>query len=149
MEVYPEAKVLLNVRDPDAWYDSTQATLWAIQFALPWWFLPSIRKMQDEVIWHSRFQRHFTDRDRAIAIYRAHLDEVRRTVPAGRLLEYDVKDGWAPLCEFLGTPVPSEPFPRLNDRAFFRRVLIALRVAGWLVPLAVLLGLAWLASVAA
>jgi hypothetical protein len=30
-------------------------------------------------------------------------------------LEMEVQDGWAPLCEFLGKPIPNEPFPRSND----------------------------------
>ena len=41
------------------------------------------------------------------------------TIPADRLLVYQVKDGWGPLCDFLGVPVPDEPFPRTNDRGEF------------------------------
>ena len=37
------------------------------------------------------------------------------TVPAARLLVFDVKQGWKPLCAFLGVPVPSQPFPHLNE----------------------------------
>jgi hypothetical protein len=59
------------------------------------------------------------------------------------LLEYSVAQGWQPLCAFLGRPVPDGvPFPVLNDRRFFRLVLRALRVSGWLVPLVVLAMLA-------
>ena len=68
-------------------------------------------------------------------------------MPAERLLVFNVSEGWAPLCAFLGKPVPEdEPFPHLNDRAFFRRVILALRLATWLVPallVAALVCLAW------
>jgi len=49
MAAFPDAKVLLNVRDADAWYDSTRSTLFAVKDALPWWFPPSVLRMQDAV----------------------------------------------------------------------------------------------------
>jgi hypothetical protein len=135
MALYPQAKVVLNVRDPVAWYESTRDTLWVVQGVLPWWFPRTARRMHDEVIWHGRFEGEFENRDRAIAIYEAHVREVRRTVPPERLLVFDVQEGWQPLCDFLERPVPAgEPFPHLNDRVFFHRVIAGLRVAGWLVP---------------
>lgn len=147
MDAYPDAKLLLNTRDPESWYDSTRETLWAIDQVLPWWIPPVMKRMHVELIWNGRFQGQFTDRARAIEIFNQHLDEVRRTVPPGRLLEFDVKQGWEPLCRFLGKPVPPAgvPFPHLNDRRFFRRVLLALRVAEWGVPALAVLGLLWAA----
>jgi len=56
-------------------------------------------------------------------------EAVRETVPADRLLVWQVKDGWEPLCAMLGVPVPDEPFPRTNDAAGFR-VLAKLDDAG-------------------
>ena len=62
-------------------------------------------------------------------------------MPPQKLLEFDVRDGWQPLCDFLGRAVPADtPFPHLNDRRWFRRVLGALRVADWLVPALVVAG---------
>jgi hypothetical protein len=52
---------------------------------------------------------------------------VKRRVPQERLLVYEVKEGWGPLCEFLGVPVPDEPFPRLNDTAQMQRGMRAVR----------------------
>ena len=148
MQAFPEAKVLLNVRDPEDWYDSMFDTIWAIQPAFPWWFPRAVRKMHDDIIWNSRFNGEFTDRAKTIDVYKAHLEEVRRTVPPGRLLEFNVQEGWEPLCDFLGKPVPENvPFPNLNDRLFFRRVLLALRILEWLAPALVLAGLIWLGSV--
>jgi Sulfotransferase domain len=135
---FPDAKVLLNVRDPDQWYDSMVETIWAIQKVFPWWMPREIHKIHDDILWNSRFGGEFTNRAKAIAAYEAHLEDVRRNVPPGRLLEYDVKEGWKPLCDFLGKPVPANvPFPRLNDRVFFTRVMIALRIVEWLVPVLV------------
>jgi Sulfotransferase domain len=147
MAVYPDARVVLNVRDADSWYESMRETLWAVQFAWPWWCPKTILRMHDAVIWQGRFRGRFADRAAAIAVHAAHLAEVRRSVPPGRLLEYSVAQGWQPLCAFLGRPVPDGvPFPVLNDRRFFRLVLRALRVSGWLVPLALLATLAAIAS---
>lgn len=42
---------------------------------------------------------------------------IRGLVPKERLLEWSVEDGWEPLCEFLGKPVPDEPFPHVNAAA--------------------------------
>jgi hypothetical protein len=141
MAAFPDAKVLLTVRDPEAWYDSTLETLWAIDHAFPWWFPKSMVQMHDRLIWNRRFRGEFADRAKSIAVYNAHLEEVRRTVPPQKLLEFDVRDGWQPLCDFLGRAVPADtPFPHLNDRRWFRRVLGALRVADWLVPALVVAG---------
>jgi hypothetical protein len=59
------------------------------------------------------------DRDGLIRAFEAHNEAVKATIPANQLLVYEVKDGWGPLCEFLNTPVPNEPFPRTNSRAEF------------------------------
>ena len=56
----------------------------------------------------------FLDEDAAKAGYERHLAEVRATIPADRLLEWRAPDGWAPLCDALGVPVPAEPFPLTN-----------------------------------
>lgn len=148
MAAFPQAKVVLNVRDPEQWYDSVIDTLWVIQRVLPWWFPKVMRQMHDDVIWQSRFNGEFTDRAKTIAVYKAHLDEVRRSVPPERLLVFNVNEGWRPLCEFLGKPVPENaPFPYLNDRRFFRRVIRALSILEWLGPALVLAGLIWLGLV--
>ena len=61
---------------------------------------------------------------------------MRRDVPADRLLVYEVSQGWGPLCEFLGVPVPDgKPFPHLNDTVEFRarieRVVRIMRTVGY------------------
>merc|ERR1712060_55842 len=44
--------------------------------------------------------------------YTNHNERVRQGVPPERLLVYNVKQGWGPLCKFLGVPVPNKPFPK-------------------------------------
>ena len=73
---------------------------------------------------------------------------VRSIVPPEKLLEMELGDGWAPLCGFLGVPVPDEPFPRVNDaeavEQYARRVLGSLALA-WLGMLSAVGGAAYLA----
>ena len=67
------------------------------------------------------FQGRFEDRAFAIDVFNRHNEQVRRDVPADRLLVYEISQGWGPLCAFLGVPVPEgKPFPHLNDAAAFR-----------------------------
>jgi hypothetical protein len=56
-----------------------------------------------------------------LAVFAAHTQAVRETIGPNRLLVFDVKEGWEPLCAFLGVPVPDgEAFPHLNDTAEFK-----------------------------
>jgi hypothetical protein len=47
--------------------------------------------------------------------YLEHIEKIKALVPPEKLLVFNVKEGWAPLCEFLDLPVPETPFPRVND----------------------------------
>ena len=134
MNEYPDAKILLNVRDPEKWYDSMHETIWAIQPAFPFWFPPVVRRIHDEIIWKDNLKGVFEDREKTIGVYKEWIEEVKRTVPPERLLVYDVKEGWSPLCEFLGVPVPDNPFPHINERKSFVRMIRLLKVLNWLVP---------------
>jgi hypothetical protein len=116
----PDAKVILTVRDPEKWYGSAERTIWAATNAPTPPGMASFREMCDATNWVGTFGGRFGDREHAIRVFTEHNDEVRRTVPAHRLLEYEVGQGWQPLCDFLGKPVPDEPFPRLNDTATFQ-----------------------------
>lgn len=137
MQEYPDAKILLNVRDPEKWYDSMYETIWAIQTAFPAWFPGIVRKIHDEIIWNGNLQGAFASREETIRVYKDWIEEVKRSVPAERLLVYEVTEGWKPLCDFLGVPVPEKPFPHINERKSFLRVIRLLKVLNWLVPLVV------------
>ena len=134
---YPEAKVILTVRDPDRWYDSARTTIYAatqarnatpasrLLYGLVAWANPRAGRgfrTVKETVWDGTFGGRFGDRDEAIRIFEEHNREVEATVPAERLLVFDVKQGWEPLCAFLRVSVPAgEPFPHVNDAADFTR----------------------------
>jgi hypothetical protein len=143
MERYPDAKVVLSVRDPDRWYESCIKTIHAINQDLPMrWMghlLPRVGKistMVNALVWNGTFGGRFRDKDHAIAVYHRHVEEVRRRVPADKLLVFDVKEGWEPLCRFLGVPIPGGiPFPHLNDTAEFQRRVRLVKALSWTMTL--------------
>ncbi len=147
LDRFPDAKVVHTVRDPDRWYDSTAETIYRARDVFrsaPLRYLPPVRdlyEMLDAVIWDGLFDGRFEDRNHAIDVYERWTRHVTSTVPADRLLVFDVADGWEPLCAFLDVPVPQRPFPRVNDKAVFQRRLRAIRCASRSVPAAVALGL--------
>ena len=116
---YPEARVLLTVRDEQSWFDSMVRTIWS-PGAMAYLDSPDCpadaRAMKRRYV-QGTFGDRYLDREHAIAVYRRHNDEVRDVVPRDRLLVFDTKEGWEPLCAFLGVPVPDEPFPHLNNPA--------------------------------
>jgi len=120
IEKYPAAKVILSVRDPEEWYRSAERTIWAATQAPPPPNSKHFREMCFATNWDGMFGGRFADRDHAIRVFTEHNDEVRRTVAPDRLLEYEIGQGWQPLCDFLGRPVPAHEFPRLNDAASFQ-----------------------------
>ncbi|MEV4580664.1 sulfotransferase family protein [Nonomuraea jabiensis] len=111
---FPEAKVLLIVRDPASWYASMSRTLYRTRPADTGQEAAVRDQVIEKVVWQGTFSGRFEDHDHAIAVYRAHLDEVREAVPAGRLVEVEPSHGWEPLCAGLGVGVPDLPFPVAN-----------------------------------
>ena len=120
IEKYPAAKVVLTVRDPEKWYSSAERMIWAASSRPTPPELAEFREMVDATNWIGMFHGRFADKQYAIRVFTEHNEQVRRAVPAGRLLEYEVGEGWARLCDFLGVPVPAADFPRLNDAAEFQ-----------------------------
>jgi len=144
MQEFPDAKVLLNVRDPGKWYDSMYETIWAIQPAFPRWFFPVVRIIHKEIIWEGNLKGSFEDREKTMSVYKDWIEEVKKTVPPDRLLIYEVKEGWKPLCDFLSVPVPHKPFPHINERKSFKRLIWLLKFLNWIVPLIILLVIFWM-----
>lgn len=121
-EHYPEAKVILTVRDPDEWYRSAYKTIYAMSKArnkIIDWLFPASRNMKRMffvIIWDGTFYGKFEDEVYAKTIFKNHIEEVKRAVPKEQLLIYEITQGWEPLCKFLAVPVPQEePFPIVND----------------------------------
>src|ERR1700687_6131658 len=118
---YPDAKVLLSVRDPEAWYKSMSDTIYQPMKSTAPDGAPELARLQSEMIRKSvlaeTFDNRFEDKGHAIEVFKRHNQAVRDAIDPARLLVFDVREGWAPLCRFLDVPIPDEPFPRLNDTA--------------------------------
>src|SRR6516225_4487558 len=120
-EANPDALVILSVRDPDDWYTSCTNTIFEgldmmAEQGDPW--MTAILRLLGQ-----RFSDRLDERDAMLAAFEKHNDAVRAGVPAERLLEWSAADGWEPLCERLGVPVPTEPFPRTNSTVDFREMV--------------------------
>jgi hypothetical protein len=122
----PDALVLLSTRaDADAWWRSASNTIFEItnpaeEFGGP--LGADQREMAIDML-RNTFTANWLDATEAKRAYEAHNAEVRASVPADRLIDYRAGDGWEPICERLGLPVPSEPFPHVNTMNEFRTML--------------------------
>jgi len=132
-EHYPEAKVVLSVRDPEAWERSMRQTVWAVRHGEslvrllssaqaqvnPHW--SAFLKMIDGLLWEQdgTFAAGHATAEEMIDGMLRHNEQVTRTIDPARLLIWDVSEGWEPLCEFLAVPVPDVPLPHINDRTEF------------------------------
>jgi hypothetical protein len=143
---YPDAKVILTIRDPGEWHSSLSKALLPLRRSLTQW-LPwksRIARLTDEVIWDGTFAGRAHEREFAVARFLRHTGEVRAVIDSKRLLVFDVKEGWEPLCRFLGRPVPGVPFPRANRRSTIRAatwLMTSLKIVAIALLLALLLGL--------
>lgn len=131
-EAYPEAKVVLSTRDPEAWEKSMRDTIWGLFYGeVPMAHLSAARELVDPE-WHAYMQLMLRmwaaqgifagsqlrpgQLGEAIARYE---EQVTRNIPEDRLLVWSVQEGWEPLCDFLEVDVPDAQFPRLNDSKMF------------------------------
>ena len=127
VDYYPDAKVLHTVRDPDQWFESTQATIFAQARdndpdpVRGKFFGSFMGPMRDNI----------ADRAYMTDFFRRHTEEVIAKVAPERLLVFEVGEGWNRLCQFLGVPVPADPYPSENSRAEFQaRVRAQAEAAG-------------------
>lgn len=141
MEAFPDAPVILTVRDPERWYESLRSTIYQIRklttgplpvraaFAFAGLFAPGVTgtaRLADNLVWEDTFDGRFEDRAYAMGVFEHHNQVVRHRVSPERLLVFDVREGWAPLCDFLGVKAPDKPFPHLNEAREMRRRLLGL-----------------------
>ena len=122
---YPEAKVILSLRDPEKWYDSVMNTIYAssserlhsadpVNQASGQWAM--------DIIWNRLFDGRMEDRQHVIDAFNRHNDAVIQKVPASRLLVFEATHGWQGLCPFLDKPIPEDPYPRVNSTEDFRSI---------------------------
>lgn len=138
MKRYPDARVILTVRDFEAWYKSVDSTVFRagpqtpgekIKMMGKLLFSARARKVVKVIKWFKgvffaeKLQGKFGDKAHAKKFWEDHLAEVKAYVPKDKLLVYDVRDGWGPLCKFLGVPEPKEPLPHLNKKENFKKML--------------------------
>lgn len=120
---FPDAPILLSVRDVDAWWTSASRTIFV---ALATYFAPTAEdngwtRMGRGMM--ERFSSEWFDEAAAKSAYLAYNDHVRATAPPGRLVEWTAGDGWGPICAALGIDVPGRPFPHVNKEAETRALL--------------------------
>ena len=136
--LYPNAKVLLTVRDPVRWYTSVKNTIRNIQVFMSSSLLAAPLRMLQRFTGQSMAAADFTcwgpthlgpryprglfgvidsGEETAVRFFNDWTAQVKAEIPADRLLVFEVKQGWGPLCQFLGLPEPEEPFPNVNDTA--------------------------------
>jgi hypothetical protein len=133
-ETYPEAKVLLSVRDGHAWARSIRDTIWGITYGdtVGRHLAAAVELVDPEIRRNTGMLRglyaraglfgptpEVFDEDLVASRMDRHIAEVRASIPADRLLEWSPKDGWEPLCTFLGVPVPEVALPHVNSSAVF------------------------------
>jgi len=113
---YPDAKVLHTVRDPDKWFDSTQATIFGPGRPEP----PGgpFKTFLDQI--YAWYGGDIHDRAFMTGFFHRHTEAVVAAIPPERLLVFEVSQGWEPLCAFLGVPTPVTPYPRENTTDQFR-----------------------------
>ena len=123
-ERYPSAKVILTQRDPKAWYRSVNNTILpAMKGPI---FAPDGSRVGPPgdfaplLIGQGTFGNRF-DEAHMIDVFERHNREVARTIPAERLMVFEAAQGWEPLCNFLGVPVPPTPFPKVNTTEEFQQ----------------------------
>jgi hypothetical protein len=133
IDVYPEAKVLLSVRNPESWERSFRQTIVALRHGESLMRLLSSARgeidprwkrylaLVDRMFWgpQGTFADGWDEPAQLIEQMVRHNEEVERAVPPERLLVWEVAEGWEPLCKFLEVEVPAEPLPHENDRETF------------------------------
>lgn len=132
IRAYPDAKVIMVQRDFEAWARSYDNSLLQVLFGIVPWischlmepllgsYVTSAMRKQTVGFMGAATVRGARDRQVMRKKYDSHHATVRRLVPSSQLLECRLGDGWAPICEFLGKPIPKVAFPHLNDSATLR-----------------------------
>lgn len=116
---WPDAKVILTQRDPDSWFESANETVLSPRMRDMLDQSP-IKRFMDATV-NADFGDRIGDREFMTDYFRRWNDDVMASVPADKLLVFQAKDGWEPLCDFLGVPIPAEPYPRVNSREDMHR----------------------------
>jgi len=160
LKIYPDAKFVLGIRDPEKWYESAVNTIWH-----PWGFewspfmtiSPTIRDLHKlrnsyisrvlKVPYDELNPRDVWNKEKMIKGFNQHIEDVKATIPADKLHIFRVTDGWDGLCAFLGEKVPDVPFPNINDKKEYSKMMLKSNVIGgiaWVVFAGIVGGICYL-----
>ncbi len=149
LQQYPNAKVILTIRDPEKWYKSCCDTTFHMLPFGPYSSLGSkiamwasgISEMFTQVIYRD-FYKCDLSKEHAIKCYKEHNEKVIAECPPEKLLIFEVSQGWEPLCTFLNRPIPSVPFPNANDTAAFKKNVAIVEAVGYVAVVVVVVPIA-------
>ena len=141
---YPKAKVVLTKRSTtEAWYTSCVSTIFKMMNDSP--FAPlgvkvaqsigglpvrGFASMTSKVLSRETFKNDYSKQN-ICEIYESWNQSVIEECPAENLLVFEPKDGWGPLCKFLGKDIPDVPYPHVNDTAEFNKLIRFSNCVGW------------------
>ena len=131
MEYYPEAKVILTVRDEEKWYKSMMDTivpptpLWSFIYKITLLRSHQNSRMLENNVWipFCGGSANARKKEIAIAAFQLWNEKVKSTVPKDKLLVMDVTEGWEPLCKFVDCSVPNQPFPHAWNSEQFKTMI--------------------------
>jgi len=143
IRVFPDALVLLTVRDPEGWVRSMKNTICHFHgensifsrfpYGLFLWIFAGYRRVYE----YLNNEGPLTEAIRCIhkgngaEYYNRYVEEMKAKIPAERLLVFNVKEGWKPLCDALGLPIPNQPFPNVNDTKTFQTYIRMSKNISW------------------
>ena len=122
MHVYPEAKIVLSIRDADEWFESARNTIFQSMDSNLLTKDQALRtriEMLKEIIVDGTFDGDLTNKDKCIKTYKENIERCRSEVPSDRLIEFNISLGWEPLCRGLDLKIPQQPYPHVNKAAEF------------------------------
>ena len=120
---FPDAKIILSLRDSASWYESIMNTIYPyskqsldsedpqLHYSGKWAF---------EIIWDRIFDGRLNEREFVIDKFNRHNQSVIEETPSEKLLIFEAQNGWEPLCDFLGVPVPDTHYPHTNTTNQFK-----------------------------
>jgi hypothetical protein len=122
-QYYPDAKIILNIRSAESWYDSMSNTI----FKMMKEELPECFKNATDIE-EKYFEKEFGNenihnKDFMVNWYNERVSKIINEFPEERLLIFELSQGWEPLCKFLNTPIPNMPFPKLNSTEEFHKMI--------------------------
>lgn len=121
MAHYPDAKVILTRRDPGKWFTSVNETILNPGVTAQLAASPMGPMLEGNI--NRLFDGRMDDREHMMACFEKHCAEVIAGVPKDRLLVFEARDGWAPLCAFLGVDAPDENYPHVNSMEDTKRFM--------------------------